>query len=504
MKIVSSDLMSDIDRQAIESFDIPGMLLMENAGIKCWAYIDDHIRAARYKNKNIVIVAGSGNNGGDVLVIARQAWISGFRAIKIVLINDSGNDMVSLHRKICKSYGIPILIYGKDDDEISSAIEYSGILIDGITGTGLRGALRGAAAGIVSLINTSSAVRISIDIPSGLGEEFKPEYPVIKADITLTIGLPKNVLYYPAMRPFAGKIVVLSIGFPPALLDNPVGSGDFYTSEDLFLPDIPDWAYKGTRGHTAVFAGSEGTSGAAVLSASAAGRARSGLVTLYCDSEIYKIAAPQLKSIMVKNLDNAGEIPALDGFTSLLAGPGWGRSGRGLLLEKLFDSNIPGVLDADGINVLLEIENKFQKNPGPTDGRWVFTPHPGEFARLSGIDKDVFMLSPIPYLRATAVKYGAVMVLKSHVTFIVTPEGDYSIVDGMNPSLGTGGSGDILAGIIAGFLAQGMGSYRSAVMGVVLHQHIGRVCFEEKGWFLAEDLLPYISSTIKKGISNGR
>ena len=502
MKIVSSDLMSDIDRQAIESFDIPGVLLMENAGIKCWAYINDYISADGPANKNIAIVAGSGNNGGDVLVIARQAWISGFRTIKIVLIGDKGNDMVSLHRKICKNYGIPILIYGKDDNKISSTIRSSGIIIDGITGTGLRGVLRGAAASIVSLINSSSAVRISIDIPSGLGEDFKPEYPVIKADITLTIGLPKTVLYYPAMRSSAGKIVVLSIGFPPSLLEDPVGAGDLYTYKDLFLPDIPDWAYKGTRGHTAVFAGSEGTVGAAVLSASAAGRARSGLVTLYCDSEVYKIAAPQLKSIMVKKLDNDGDSPILAGFTSLLAGPGWGRSDRGSLLLKLFDSNLPGVLDADGINVFSELENKFQKIPGPPVGRWVFTPHPEEFARLSGVEKDVFMLSPIPYLRKTAVKYGAVMVLKSHVTYIVTPEGEYSIVDGMNPSMGTGGSGDILAGIIAGFLAQGMEPYKSAVTGVVLHQHIGRICFEEKGWFLAEELLPYISSTIKREISD--
>ena len=504
MKIVASDSMSDIDRQAIESFGIPGSLLMENAGIKCWAYIQDHIRLKCLTNKNIVIVAGSGNNGGDVLVIARQAWISGFRTIKIVLINDKGNDMVSLQRKICKNYGIPALIYGRDDTEISSAFISAGIIIDGITGTGLRGVLRGAAASVVSLINSSSAVRMSIDIPSGLGEDFKPGYPVIKADLTLTIGLPKTVLYYPAMRSFAGKIVVVSIGFPPSLLEDPIGAGELYTAEDLNLPVIPDWAYKGARGHTAVFAGSEGTVGAAVLSASAAGRARSGLVTLYCDSNVYKTAAPQLKSIMVRKLDNVGSGLVLDGFTSLLAGPGWGRSGRGPLLEKLFGSGLPGVLHADGLNVLPELENEFQNNPGYLGGRWVFTPHPGEFSGISGIDKDIFLLSPLSYLRKAAAKYGAVIVLKSHVTFIVNQDGDYSIVDGMNPAMGTGGSGDILAGIIAGFLAQGMEPYKSAVMGVVLHQNIGRVCFEEKGWFLAEDLLPYISNTIKKGISDVR
>ena len=502
MKIVSPDSMSEIDKQSIESFGIPGVLLMENAGIKCWAYINDYIIEACPANRNIVLVAGSGNNGGDVLVIARQAWISGFRTIKIVLMSDKGNDMVSLHKKICKNFGIPILIYGKDDNEVTSTISSSGIIVDGITGTGLKGVLKGAAASVVSLINSSSAVRISIDIPSGLGEKFKPEYPVIKADITLTIDLPKTVLYYPVMRPFAGRIVVLSIGFPPSLLETPSGAGELYTSEDLNLPGIPDWAYKGTRGHTAVFAGREGTVGAAVLSATAAGRARSGLVTLFIDSSVYNEAVPQFKSVMVRKLDYSGDDLSLDSFTSLLAGPGWGRCDRGPLLRKLLDSGLPGVLDADGLNVLSDLKDEFQKNPGSPECRWVFTPHPGEFERLSGVDKDVFLLSPVPYLRKAAVEYNAVIVLKSHVNFIVTPGGDYSIVDGMNPAMGTGGSGDILSGIIAGFLAQGLDPYKAAVGGVVLHQNIGRVCFREKGWFLAEDLLPYISSTIKKGVTD--
>ena len=502
MKIVSSEFMSEIDSQASVKFGIPGVLLMENAGIKCWAYIRDHIKVNSLATENIVIVAGSGNNGGDALVIARQAWISGLRKVKIVLIKDKGNDMFSLHRKICENYGIPVLIFGRDDAAVISAITLSGLIIDGITGTGLRGALRGDATGLVHLINSSSAIRISIDIPSGLGEGFKPEYPAVKTDITLTIGLPKNILYYPGTRAFAGKIIVVSIGFPPSLLEDPVGAGELYTAEDLNLPDIPDWAYKGTRGHTAVFAGSEGTVGAAVLSASAAGRAGTGLVTLFSDSNVYKTAASQLKSIMVRKLDYDGGSLILDGVTSLLAGPGWGRAGRGPLLEKLFDSGLPGVLDADGMYILSELEDKIQKKPGYLEGRWVFTPHPGEFSRISDLDKEEFLISPLPYLREAAAKYGAVIVLKSHVTFIVNPYGDYSIVDGMNPAMGTGGSGDILAGIIAGFLAQGMQPYKSAVMGVILHQAVGRTCFEEKGWFLAEDLLPYISSTMKKGISD--
>ncbi len=497
MKIVSPNVMLQIDNRAINDFGIPGSLLMENAGIKCWAYIEDYIEINNIENRTLLILAGAGNNGGDALVIARHAWNSGFKKIKIILIKKTGSEMFHLHRKICTNLGIPILTYRNEDESVKEAFAESGLIIDGITGTGLLGSLRSPEAGLVKLANLSPGIRVSIDIPSGLGEEFEIYYPVIKADITLTIGLPKTILYFPSLRIFAGKIVVVKIGFPPSLLENPADAGNIFYQDKPLLSEIFPWSYKGTRGHTAVFAGAGGTVGAAVLSASAAGRARSGLVTLFIDSDIYRIAASHLTSIMVRKIDTDKEDPVLKGCSSVLAGPGWGTIDRVQFLEKLFDSNLPGVLDADGLNILLKMDLKFKSNPGYLKGSWVFTPHPGEYARISGIDKETFLSSPLFYLKKTAAKYGAVIVLKSHVTFIVNPEGDYTVVDGMNPSLGTGGSGDILSGIIAGLLAQGMDSYNAAVLGVTLHQNIGRACFKDKGWFLAEDLLPYISMEIK-------
>jgi len=495
MKIVSPELMSQIDSRSTSEFGIPGAILMENAGIRCWEYIEDYINLN--KIENITIVAGSGNNGGDTLVIARQAWISDYKKLKIILKKETGSELFQLHKKICDNLGIPVLVYGKEKESIEAALANSGIIIDGITGTGLQGSLRSTEAELVKLVNSSSAVKIAIDIPSGLGENFKKNYPVLQVDITLTIGLPKTILYYPSLRDYSGKIVVVKIGFPPSLLENPGDAGDIFYQDKALLPYISPLAYKGTRGHTAIFAGSNGTVGAAVLSASAAGRARSGLVTLLIDSDIYQIAASHLTSIMVKQIDTNRENPILEGYSSILAGPGWGPEDRSGFLEKLFDSNLPGVLDADGLNLLIKMESKFTNNPGYLRGRWVFTPHPGEYARITGIDKEIFLSSPISYLRKTSAKYGVVIILKSHVTFIVNPNGDYTVVDGMNPSLGTGGSGDILSGIIAGLLAQGMETYEAAVLGVNIHQNIGRRCFEEKGWFLAEDLLPYISMEIK-------
>jgi len=487
--------MSQIESKSSSEFGIPGSILMENAGIRCWEYIEDYIKLS--KIENITIVVGSGNNGGDALVIARQAWNSDYKKLKIILKKETGSEFFQLHLNICDNLGIPVLVYEKENESVKSALADSGIIIDGLTGTGLHGSLRSTEAELVKLVNSSSAIKIAIDIPSGLGEKFKKDYPVLQADITLTIGLPKTILYYPSLRVYSGKIVVVKIGFPPSLLENPGDAGDIFYQDRPLLPDIPPLAYKGTRGHTVVFAGSNGTVGAAVLSASAAGRARSGLVTLLIDSDIYKIAASHLTSIMVKQIDTNKENPILKGYSSILAGPGWGAEDRSGFLEKLFDSNIPGVLDADGLNQLKKMESKFTNSPGYLRGKWVFTPHPGEYARITGIDKEIFLSSPISYLRKTSAKYGVVTVLKSHVTFIVNPDGDYTVVDGMNSSLGTGGSGDILSGIIAGLLAQGLDTYLAAVLGVNIHQNIGRKCFKEKGWFLAEDLLPYISMEIK-------
>jgi len=497
MKIVSPRQMSEIDRQSIESFGIPGLLLMENAGIKCWEHIKEVLGRDKLFETNFLFIAGTGNNGGDSFVIARQAWLAGISNLNILLVRDNDNTENNIHRNICEKLGIPVLLYKKNNQEISKLFQTADVIIDGITGTGLKGALHGSAEDLVSLANSSTGQKISIDIPSGLGEDFKIGFPVIKADITLTVGLPKTILYYPSMRIFAGRIITVKIGFPLELLKNPPDSGNFYDIDTLELPDIPLWFYKGSRGHTAVFAGSEGTIGAAFLSSTAAGRSRSGLVTLFTDNSIYPSLSSKAASIMVAKLKS--DNPDLSGFTSLLAGPGWGTDKRSRLLAWLFESKINGVLDADGLKVLLELDSEFIKTPGLLNGRWVFTPHPGEFEHISGVTKEEFLLSPVPFMKTAAKKYGAVIVLKSHVTFIVTPEGEYSVVDGMNPSLGTGGSGDILAGIIAGFIAQGITPYKSAVMAVTLHQKIGQLCYKDNGWFLAEDLLPYISSELKTG-----
>ncbi len=337
-------------------------------------------------------------------------------------------------------------------------------------------------------MNGLSCLRVAIDVPSGLREGYLPGEPCFRADLTLTIELPKLCLYSPAGRLCCGDIRIVKTGFPESLTQDPSIPGELITPADIptLLPRFPQDAYKNTRGHLAVFAGAEGTTGAAVLSAGAAGRSMTGLVSLFIDRELYAQTAPRLSSVMVRPLDR--NLPLEAGrFSAVLAGPGWGREGRGALLKGLIDSGLPGVLDADGIDALKGLL------PAKLKGRWIITPHIGEFSRFTGLPKDAVLADPVSAGLSCARDTGAVVVLKSHLTFIASPEGRYAVFDGMNPAAGTGGSGDVLAGSIAGFLSCGLSPWDAARLGVLVHGKAAARCFAERGWFVAEDLLPYLS-----------
>jgi NAD(P)H-hydrate epimerase len=271
-------------------------------------------------------------------------------------------------------------------------------------------------------------------------------------------------------------------------------AGELLSWEDfphLFRP-LPDDTYKTQRGHLAVFAGSTGTTGAAWLCASAGARSRTGLVTLFVDPPLYEPFVAKLNSVMVCP---GTEMFEPNRYSCLLVGPGWGLSEqRRELLEKLLHNPKPGVLDADGITLLAEIL-KTKTFAFPTE--WVLTPHPGEFARLAGSSVADILSDPLPPLLLMSATLKAVIVLKGHCTTIASPRGRYWILDGMNAALATGGSGDLLSGMIAGLVASGYSAEEGARLGVLVHHRIGRRAFEERGLYLAEDLLPYISAEFK-------
>jgi NAD(P)H-hydrate epimerase len=311
------------------------------------------------------------------------------------------------------------------------------------------------------------------------------------------MGLPKLCLYLPHARALCGRIMVIQVGFPPSLVNDPDIPGELlrYSEWRNLAPPIPVDTYKNKRGHLAVFAGARGTTGAAWLSASAAARSRVGLVTLFVDTDAYAIVAQKLTSVMCRPWD-APSAWDHKPFSGILAGPGWGLAeAKERWLEQLVALPVSGVIDADGITLLGRIASRGVPDLG---GRWVLTPHPGEFSRLTGTPRTDVLADPVGTSVEASARLNAVIALKGHCTVVAAPHGRYWILDGANPALATGGSGDVLAGIIAAGIAGGMSPTDAALFGVSLHASIGRRAARRLGWFLAEDLVPLISRALAR------
>lgn len=501
LPLVTSAEMAELDRQAQQRYHIAGLVLMENAGARTWQLLRDRFlqqddRNAVHPARRVVFVAGKGNNGGDALVMARHCAVEQAHHAEVVITSDNLREPGASHLRACGALGVAAFDWSQQKQRAQQAIAQADWIVDGIAGTGISGALSGELAELADCINASSGRVAAIDCPSGIGDDYEGESAAVRAQVTITIGLPKRCLYYRRARAAAGEIVVLPIGFPPPLLE--AVSSDWRLLHDRaldeLLPPLSRTAYKNQRGVVAVFAGTHGTSGAAVLCSRAAACSSAGMVRLYADESVYPIVAPQLVSVMTQPCATEGEVN-LAGATALAIGPGWGRAeARDRRLAALIDTGLPGVIDADGL-VALKRLHASDRLPSLA-GRWVLTPHAGELATFCGIARDELGENPVPLLRQWSARLQAVIVLKGHVNYVVRPEGDVAIVDGMNPALGTGGSGDVLSGIVAALLGRGLEAGQAAEAAVLLHQLAGRRLYAERGLFLAEELPAVLSVLI--------
>ncbi|MDR3200029.1 MAG: NAD(P)H-hydrate dehydratase [Spirochaetales bacterium] len=488
--------MAAADKSAQEDYGIPALVLMENASRGAARFI---LREVSPSGK-IVIAAGKGNNGGDALAIARHLFLAGITNLHILLLRRELGELPRIHFRVLERLGLPVSVFVEDPAGAERLAAEASWIIDGLYGVGIKGPLRDDAARLVEMINESPARVISLDVPSGLSDGFCASWPVVRADYTLTFEAPKLCLYLPLGRKTAGRIETLGAGFPPECLKRPSPAGLLRKDEALkeLLPRIQSSDYKNSRGHIAVFAGAPGTTGAALLCGEAALRAGAGLVSLFVAPDVYPVLASACRSLMVKPLEaEDSQTGSWDSsaYKAILAGPGWGRGPRNAAwLRRFIASGLPGVLDADALHVLKDMPGRENLNLRG----WVLTPHPGEFAALTGAERDSILANPLPLMEDFCRKYQCTLVLKSHVTIIHEPsaeggQGETWIHDGMNPALGTAGSGDTLAGVIAGLLGRGLPPARAAVCGVELHGAAGRAAAAGTGFFTAEDLLPYIS-----------
>jgi NAD(P)H-hydrate epimerase len=336
--------------------------------------------------------------------------------------------------------------FSLSDGEDSAILGKARLIIDGLCGTGLKGPLR--EAGLAGFLNSreSRSLLISVDVPSGLSDDWKPGMPLLRADATLAVEPEKLCLYKPAARPFCGRILHVGGIFPPALVEK-------YREAELvswaychgLIPPVPPDSYKYGRGLVEIRAGAPGSTGAAKIAARGAQATGAGMVRLLVDPAIHPILAASASAVMV----DSGEAGSRFEPDALLVGPGWGRCPDRLVsLEGAFaleEEGIPLVLDADAIH--LAGDRVFHGNA-------LLTPHAGELAAYSGISVEELLANPGPLLLALARERKVFILFKSHVMLIASPGGDLAAVDGMRPVLAAGGSGDLLAGFCAGIAAR--------------------------------------------------
>jgi len=494
MLVATAAEMREIDKRAID-MGVQGLLLMENAGRAV------AMEALGMQPQGpILVLAGKGNNGGDGFVAARHLHCQGMD-VKICLVGtaDEVNGDARVNLEICKRMGLD-LREAQTPGEVLGLLPSAGLVVDALLGTGFTGAPRAPISSIISAVNASGRPVLAVDIPSGVNADTGAADLAVKASLTVTLGLLKRgLLLYPGAS-LAGDVVVADISIPPSAVEAQGIMVRLVTKElvkTLFLPRRGD-SHKGDFGHVLVLGGSLGFAGAAVLAAMGALRSGAGLVTVAVPSCIQHPVASSVKEAMTRGLpcDDDGRLRAeaardvmeMAGRVDVVAiGPGMGQGEgpRAVVGEVLEKCPVPVVLDADGLN------NAVGLRPGGS--RLVMTPHPGEMARLTGSTVQEIQRDRLAAATSLSSSTGSTVLLKGPPT-VVAYEGRVYLNPTGNPGMATGGSGDVLTGIIAGLLAQGLEPGEAAFLGAFLHGMAGDEAMQEKGQrgMTAGDLLEHL------------
>jgi hydroxyethylthiazole kinase-like uncharacterized protein yjeF len=488
MYLVNNEEMRALDRAAMHDYHIPSMILMENAGIAIMQQLMADFPGL--DKLRVLILCGSGNNGGDGLVLARQLLRHSGAQVSVAVLFEGDrhpSDDHAANRDILDSLGLKVI-------EINSAVKLrvlhamasmNDLVVDCLFGTGLSRPLSDFYSQAVDLINQSPARKIAVDIPSGLnGDDGHIRGNAVRADLTYTIAFPKTGLYVGQASGVCGRIRVLDIGIPYKTAEDAGVKGLLLDEAWLkdHLPDRPAESHKNTFGHVGIIAGSPGMSGACVLSAKGALRSGAGLVTVLADREIQPIAAIALAEAMVRPVSwpNDKALDWLADHTKVqIIGPGMGKNDmkRQVLQGLLGRAQGTVVVDADALSLLAEDSTPLTAS----HARCILTPHPGEMARLLGKTNKEVQEDRLGLATAAARGYRAVVVLKGHHTVIACPDGRYAVNACDSASLATAGSGDVLTGIIAAFAAQGLEPFEAACAGVVTHGLAGMHLEQTRG-----------------------
>jgi hydroxyethylthiazole kinase-like uncharacterized protein yjeF len=483
MKILTNEAMRNVDARTQAEFGISEQELMDEAGRAV-----ARVALERFSPASVAVVCGKGNNAGDGYVAARYLR-GGGTEIHIVAVGDPAQ-LTGAAAEACaqaRDAGIPIY----DAGELDAILERCGLVIDALCGTGIRGPLRDAIARAAVAINRAPSPVLSVDVPSGVRKLAPNEElgVVVDADVTVAIGAPKlcSILLPGSLH--VGELVVERINFPPELLDCDSWQYNLAPTPELtsWLPPRPLTANKGTFGKVGIVAGSAPYAGAAILAARAALRAGAGLVYLFVNNylnPIVKVALPEAVSVILPSsdphrLDESSQWALLDAASPLdvlAVGMGLGTAVAQAELVRALVTNttIPMVLDADALTCLAPALPPLRENI-------VITPHPGEMARLLHCTVAEVQRDRLATALRVASQTGATVLLKGADTLIARNDGQIWINPGGCAALAKGGTGDVLSGLIASLIGQGLEPWKAAVLGARLHLEAGRSCAERIG-----------------------
>lgn len=528
MKVVTAAEMRQIDKGTIEGIGIPGIVLMETAGSTIVRSIERHYPACQ----RVGIFVGKGNNGGDGIVIARQLAHAG-RDVHLFLVSpqESFTGEAHINLQIAKNMGLPIEeLLGEKEGQKDGSVEgwkmwmaNCELLVDAIFGTGLRGTVRGAIANVINAINRLPIPILSVDLPSGLDADTgNPLGTCVQADLTVTIGFPKRGLLVHPGAELAGKLEVVDIGFPQQVVEAQNIQVNWTTAYQAsqWIPLRPPASHKGSYGRVLVVAGSTGMTGAAALASEAALRAGAGLVTLATPKYLNTILEGLLPEVMTLPLPETEAGSLAESATSailefaektksvLAIGPGLSQHPETVaLVHRLVRENreqglgLRMVIDADALNALAQATLggvEIRRSRLQLGEEAVLTPHPGEMARLTNTPVFTLEADRISTAQQFASEYGVTLVFKGAPTVTGHPNGNVWINSTGNPGMATGGMGDVLTGLIAGLMAQGVSSERAAVLAVYLHGLAGDIAAEALGMhaLIASDVLKAVPQAI--------
>ena len=486
LPLYTADQTRQLDALARETGAISGYTLMSRAGAAAFS----HLRERWPNAKNLHVVCGTGNNGGDGWIIARLARMAGL-TVEVDLVGAEGR----IHgdaRQAMYDY----LQAGGEFRQLSEATRCDPggacLLVDALVGTGFRGPLRSEHEDAVRRINASGVPVMAIDCPSGLNPDTGAPLPIaVRAELTVTFIGRNQGLFTGDGPEYCGQVIYEELGVSPSVYTQVTTHNRLLNLEQLLrehLPRRPRNAHKGLFGHVLIVGGNEGMGGAAILAGEAALRTGAGLVSLATHPNTVAPALARRPELMARAITRTEQlIPLLNNASVVVVGPGLGTDAWSqALLGRVLDSKLPLVIDADGLNLVASL-------PAPLEhqGPLIMTPHPGEAGRLLSMPATAVNTDRFAAVTRLAQDWGAVQVLKGSGTVIASPESDgvYVCPDG-NPGMASGGMGDVLAGVIGALVAQGLSPLAAAQLGVCLHARAADIAVKATGeeGLLASDL----------------